>query len=295
MTSPIISIRNLRKSYSLNTVLSDLNWEIEQGDIVGLVGKNGSGKSTLLETIMNLRDIDYGTLRLWDMSWSDLPQSKREKIGFVSQDIKGFEWMKVKDFLNYIGGFFPSWDSEYCNRLRDRWNLDPDKKIRKLSGGQAQILHVIQALSIRPELMILDEPVAHLDPSMRRQFLGELIELSCESNSTVVFSSHIVSDLERVANKVALLKDGKIAHYHQLDELKANIVQLKIASNKPLEQSGYYRNLSNWQSQDSGATATITSPVSEGLKEYVSNAPNEIIVTPISLEDWYLEVNNEIF
>ncbi len=294
MTSPIISIRNLTKTYSLNTVLNDLNWEIKQGDIVGLVGKNGAGKSTLLETIMNLRDIDFGELRLWNKSWSKLPQSKREKISFVSQDIKGFEWMKVKDFLNYIGGFFPSWDREYCNGLRDRWNLDPDKKIRKLSGGQAQILHVIQALSIRPELMILDEPVAHLDPSMRRQFLGELIELTCEFNSTVVFSSHIVSDLERVANKVAFLKDGKIAHYHQLDDLKANIAQLKIASEKPLAQSDYYQNLTNWQLQETGATAIIISPVADGLKEYVAKAPNKIEVTPISLEDWYLEVSNEI-
>jgi len=138
MTNPIISIRSLSKSYSLTTVLSDLNWQVRQGDIVGLVGKNGAGKSTLLETIMNLRDPDFGELKLWGDPWSELPQSKREKISFVSQDIKGFEWMKVKDFLNYIGGFFPSWDRNYSDQLRDRWNLDPDKKISKLSGGQAR-------------------------------------------------------------------------------------------------------------------------------------------------------------
>lgn len=294
MTSPIITIKDLRKSYSLTTVLNELNWEVGQGDIVGLVGKNGAGKSTLLETIMNLREPDFGELKLWDKSWPELPQQKREKISFVSQDIKGFEWMKVKDFLNYIGGFFPSWDRDYSNQLRDRWNLDRDKKISKLSGGQAQILHVIQALSIRPELMILDEPVAHLDPSMRRQFLGELVELSFESKSTIVFSSHIVSDLERVANKVALLKDGKIAHYHQLDELKSSIAHVKIASDMPLAQAPYYQDIINWQPQQSGATGTIVAPMTTSLEEYIRNAPNELEVAPISLEDWYLEVSNEV-
>lgn len=200
MSSSIISITNLSKSYQGTPVLKSLDWQIEQGDIVALLGKNGSGKSTLLETIMNLRDFDSGDLKLWQTDWRTLPQSQREKIGFVAQDTVGFEWMRVKDFLAYLGGFFPTWDERYCENLRERWNLDPTKKVANLSGGQTQILHVIQAMAIKPDLLILDEPVAHLDPNMRRQFLSELIDLTCETNSTVIFSSHIVSDLERVAN-----------------------------------------------------------------------------------------------
>jgi ABC-2 type transport system ATP-binding protein len=293
MNSPIISINNLSKNYDQLAVLSELDWDIEQGDIIALLGKNGAGKSTLLEAIMNLREFDSGELTLWGTPWKTLPQSKREKIGFVAQDTVGFEWMRVNDFLNYLGGFFPTWDQNYSDNLRDRWGLDPKKKVADLSGGQAQILHVIQALSIKPELLILDEPVAHLDPNMRRQFLSELIELTCEINSTVIFSSHIVSDLERVANKVALLIDGSIDYYYEVDQLKASIAHLKISADHPIEKNDYFSEAINWRKHANGATATITRPMIKSLDSYIKNAPLPVEVTRLSLEDWYLEVSNE--
>ncbi|MCW8998225.1 MAG: ATP-binding cassette domain-containing protein, partial [Kangiellaceae bacterium] len=120
MNSPIISIKDLSKSYEGSEVLKGLNWEIEQGDIVALLGKNGAGKSTLLETIMKLRDADKGSLEIWGNSWETLNQQQKEKIGFVAQDIKGYEWMSVTNFLNYLGGFFPSFDKAYCEQLQSR-------------------------------------------------------------------------------------------------------------------------------------------------------------------------------
>lgn len=186
---------------------------------------------------MNLRNGEQGQVLLWGSEWNDLEQSQREKFSFVAQETAGFEWMKVDDFLTYLGGFFPSWDKDYCQSLVKKWRLDPKKRVGDLSGGQSQILHVIQALSVKPDLMILDEPVAHLAPNIRRQFLGELVELTCELGSTVIFSSHIVSDLERVANKVALLVDGKVEHFYEVDDLKASIAHVKISSNEPLEQT----------------------------------------------------------
>ena len=292
MNSPIVSISNLNKSYSATPVLNALNWDIQQGDIVALLGKNGAGKSTLLESIMNLRQFDSGELALWGQHWSDLPQLQREKIGFVAQETSGFEWMCVKDFLNYLGGFFPTYDKAYCEQLQSRWGLTPKKRIGELSGGQAQILHVIQALSVKPELLVLDEPVAHLDPNMRRQFLSELVELSCEQNSTVIFSSHIVSDLERVANKVALLLDGKIEHYYDVDELKAAIAHVKISANSPIEQTAPFDELINWRPIANGATATIAKPMHLTMDELKAKSHAQIEFMPMSMEDWYLEISH---
>ena len=153
-------------------------------------------------------------------------------------------------------------------------------------------MHVIQALSIKPELLILDEPVAHLDPSMRRLFISELIKLACEFNTTVIFSSHIISDLERISNKVALIKNGLIQTYHEVEPLKAHIAYLKIHSDHALQQSEYYSELSNWHSHATGATATILSPLKQSITEFIKNAPQQIEMTPMNLEDWYLEVNN---
>ena len=292
MKKPIISITNLEKSYQSQPVLKSLNWQVEPGDIVALLGRNGAGKSTLLESIMNLRQVNKGEISLWGQNWSALPQSQREKLAFVSQDTSGFEWMRVKDFLTYLGGFFPSWDKLYCEQLQSRWNLNPLKRVGELSGGQAQIMHVIQALSVKPELMILDEPVAHLDPNMRRQFLAELIELSCEHNSTVIFSSHIVSDLERVANKVALLMDGCIAHYYDVEELKSSIAHVKFSSHSPLQQSPEFAEFINWRPMAQGATATIAKPLNQSLEEFKSNCSHPIETMPMSLEDWYLEISH---
>jgi ABC-2 type transport system ATP-binding protein len=293
MSIPTLSINNLSKSYQKQTVLDELNWQIETGDIVALLGENGAGKSTLLECIMNLRSIDSGELRVWDHSWLQLPQAQREKIGFVAQDTVGFEWMRVQEFLAYLGSFFPGWDPDYCDALRKRWNLEAKKKVGDLSGGQTQILHVIQALSIRPELLILDEPVAHLDPNMRRRFIAELVELTCEVNTTVIFSSHIISDLERIANKVALLNEGQIKYFQDVEELKASIAHLKISADQPLEQTAYFDQLINWQSHASGATATVSKPMDCSLEQFIKDAPYPIEMTPLSLEDWYLEVSNE--
>ena len=292
-SSPIISVNEITKSYQQNKILNALNWQIEQGDIIALLGKNGAGKSTILESIMNLREFDSGALTLWGHPWSQLPQSRRDKIGFVAQDTVGFEWMRVQEFLTYLGSFFPSFDQKYCDTLREKWNLDPKKKVGDLSGGQTQILHVIQAFSFRPELLILDEPVAHLDPNMRRQFISELVDLAYDNNSSVIFSSHIISDLERVANKVALLRNGTIEVNHDIEELKSSIAHVKISSDKPLEQSDYYSELINWQSFAHGATATIAKPMQCSLKEFITNSPNTLETTPLSLEDWYLEVSNE--
>jgi ABC-2 type transport system ATP-binding protein len=293
MSNNIISIKNLSKSYHDHSVLDQLNWQIEQGDIVALLGKNGAGKSTLLESIMNLRQFDSGSLQLWNYSWQHLPQERREKIGFVAQDTVGFEWMRVKDFLSYLGGFFSGFDIGYCNKLRDNWNIDPNKKVADLSGGQTQILHVIQALSFKPELLILDEPVAHLDPNMRRQFISELIDLACVNQTSVIFSSHIISDLERVANKVALLKQGKIDRYYEVELLKSSISRLKISSQGALSQTDYFKPLSNWQSHVNGATACLVDPLNGSLNEYIQNSPFPIETIPMTLEDWYLEVSHE--
>ncbi|MGX5200964.1 ABC transporter ATP-binding protein [Aliikangiella sp. IMCC44632] len=289
---PVISIQNMSKSFDMQPILKDLSWEIQAGDIVGLLGKNGAGKSTLLESVMQLRSSSHDSLKIWGKSWKDLSQLEREKIAFVAQDTKGFEWMQVDSYLKYLGSFFSGFDLAYCQSLQKRWNLETSKIIGDLSGGQKQILRIIQALSVKPELLILDEPVAHLDPTMRRQFLGELVEQAYELNSTVIFSTHIVSDLERVANKVALLIDGKIDFYYTIDELKENIAHLKISQSAPVDFASIKAFLSNCRVHEFGATATVIRPGLglDQIQQQFSEAKIDSI--PLSLEDWYLEVNH---
>lgn len=293
MTLPIISIKNMSKNYGSVNVLNGLNWQVQAGEIVALLGKNGAGKTTLLECIMNIRQFENGELKLWGYSWDDLPQEKRVKIAYVSQEVQGFEWMKSVDYLDYIGSFFPSYDKTYANKLLKDWGVIDYKLIKDLSKGQKQIVHVIQAFSVKPELLILDEPVAHLDTSVRRKFIAELIDLAYENKTTVLFSSHIISDVERIASSVSLMKHKKIIAQYDCEKLKSSIAHLKIAADKPLEQSNYLKELRHWQSYAQGATAKIIQPLDNGLEAFIKNSPYKIEYTPMSLEDWYVEMNNE--
>ena len=293
MTEPIITIKNMSKNYESVNVLNGLNWNVMPGEIVALLGKNGAGKSTLLECIMNIQQFENGKLKLWGYSWDDLPQEKRVKIAYVSQKIQGFEWMQSGDYIDYIGSFFPSYDKFYAQKLLKDWGIINYKTIGKLSKGQKQIVHVIQAFSVKPELLILDEPVAHLDSSIRRKFIAELIDLAYENKTTVIFSSHIISDVERIASRVALLKGKKIAVNYDCEQLKSSIAHLKIAADKPLEKIDYFNQTTHWQSYAHGATAKIIQPLTKGLYEFIKNSPFKIEYTPMSLEDWYVEMNNE--
>lgn len=291
MNEVVIDLVNICKSYKDKPVLNALNAKITQGQIIGLVGRNGAGKTTLLESIMGLKDTDMGDISIWGRSIGDLPTAKKEQIGFVPQDSIGFEWMKVGDYLNYFGGFFTGWSQDYSDSLVKRWEIDMKSRIADLSGGQQQILQVIQALSIKPSLLILDEPVAHLDPNMRRQFLAELIDLTCELGTTVIFSTHIISDLERIASHIALLNNGIIDYFYELEELKQNTAQI-ILSKTPEVQSSYPQ-IINWTKFENGSKAIIARPDGPCLSELEKQTGGSIKATALSLEDWYLEVTNE--
>ncbi|HHL31336.1 MAG TPA: ABC transporter ATP-binding protein [Oceanospirillales bacterium] len=292
MTTAIISVTGVTKNYRTNKVLKGLDWQVNSGEIVALLGQNGAGKSTLLECIMNIRQFNSGELRLWGYSWDDLPQEKREKIAYVAEEANGFEWMGAYDYVDYLGGFFRDYDQVYAHKLLKSWGILSNSKISELSKGQKQIVHIIQAFSCQAELLILDEPVAHLDPAMRRKFISELIDLAYKNNMTVIFSSHIVSDVERIASHVAVLKNGNITLEYEIEQLKSNIAHVKISAEGLLQQSEYYHELSSWQSYAQGAIAQVVKPLSQGLDKFIKDSPQQIEYTPMSLEDWYLEVYN---
>ncbi|MBV1911791.1 MAG: ABC transporter ATP-binding protein [Kangiellaceae bacterium] len=289
--SPVVSFDKLNKSYKDKQVLRNLQAQIMPGQIVGLVGRNGAGKTTLIESIMGLKELDSGSISVWQQSLGKLSDSQKQRIGFVPQDNIGFEWMKVADYLSYFGGFFDGWDEQYADSLISKWKIDKKARIANLSGGQQQILQVIQAISIQPKLLILDEPVAHLDPNMRRQFLAELVELTCELGTTILFSTHIISDLERIASHIALLNNGCIEYFYELEDIKQHTAHLLF--DKPIENQNLPPYLINYTQLANGSKATQVRPSSTSIEELETKLNTNITATPLSLEDWYLEVTNE--
>ena len=222
MTAFPIQLRGVTKHFGSKAILDNLDWTVEQGQVIGLLGRNGAGKSTLMECLLGLREIDGGSIRLFGESPDALSEATRARIGYVPQKSDLFDWMTPLQMLAYFKSLYPRWNDAKVESLMERWGIDLAMRngpIRRLSGGEQQRLSIIRALAHDPELLVLDEPVSALDPAGRRDFLAELIEGVIERGTTVVFSTHILTDLERVALDVAFLKDGRIVLEGDLDDL----------------------------------------------------------------------------
>lgn len=221
-----IEIFGLSKAFSGKSVIDNLTWRIPAGSIVGLLGRNGAGKSTLIECMLGLRDMGSGTVKIFGENVKELSDTNKSRIGYVPQSSDLFEWLTCEQMLDYFRALYPRWNHEKVSSLMQRWELPYDKLISKLSIGQKQRLSIIRALAHDPELLILDEPVASLDPAARRDFLRELVEAVSDESVTILFSTHILSDLERVAMQVAFLSQGQIIHQQGLDDLMEESLQI---------------------------------------------------------------------
>src|SRR5690606_24267108 len=157
-----------------------------------------------------------------------LDDTRKARLGYVPQQPQAFAWMKVGQLFDYLGQLYPDWDPAHAAALLRRWDLDPSRAIGKLSPGQAQRLAMVRALAPRPALLVLDEPASALDPVARRELLRELVTQAVDSGTTVLFSSHIVSDLERVASRVAFLHEGRLLLDRALDEVKDEVVRITL-------------------------------------------------------------------
>jgi len=206
-------------SYGSKPVLQALSWQLLPGQVVGLLGRNGAGKTTLLEALLGLREPQAGQVQLFGQAATALDDAARARIGYVPQHSDLFEGFTARQLLAYFKSFYPRWNEAKVEGLLSRWDIPRDQMISRLSGGQQQRLSIIRALAHEPDLLVLDEPVASLDPVGRRDFLRELVDQVLDRGTTVVFSTHILSDLERVAFNLAFLQNGRIAVQAPLDSL----------------------------------------------------------------------------
>ncbi|OGE83988.1 MAG: hypothetical protein A2Y39_07120 [Candidatus Delongbacteria bacterium GWF2_40_14] len=217
----VIRLEKVSKSYGDKQVLKNIDLTIKKGTIMGLVGKNGAGKTTMIKSLLGLLKLDSGKASLFGEDSWDLPGEIKQKLGYVPQNVNGFDgWMTVDALLEYTSVFYDKWNKKKVDQLLKDWNIDPKARFRSLSEGEKQKVAIIMAMGHEPELYIFDEPVASLDPVARRSFIKELIDLNIESGTTMLFSTHITSDLERIAADVAILKDNELKYIGELSALK---------------------------------------------------------------------------
>lgn len=223
-----VSCRNVHKHFGLRKVLRDVSLSIPAGAVLGLVGRSGAGKSTLIRVLMGLLMPESGTATILGESSLRLTDASKARLGYVPQQPQSLNWMTVEGMLEFIAGFYPHWDREYMWNSLMRWHISPSHRLEKLSPGERQRVALIRALAIRPEVLVLDEPAAALDPVARRDLLREIALRAGEAGMTVLFSTHIVSDLERVASHVCFLQDGRLTLAAAMDDLKETHARLSL-------------------------------------------------------------------
>jgi len=281
-----IEMKGVTKGFKNKPVLTDLDWSVPTGHVVGLVGRNGAGKSTLLRCALGLWNAEGGFVRLLREDPADLSDAVRAQIGYVPQESDLFEWLTATQMLAYFKTFYPRWNQDKVDALMHRWSIPANTVIRLLSGGERQRLSIVRALAHDPSLLVLDEPVASLDPAGRRDFLREVVDRAVEGTTTVVFSTHIFSDLERVAMDIALLKNGRIAVSGPLDQLSEQMRRVEGPS-AVLADARWGRVLA--RSVDSDAQTTLIVVLDEGSEEKLETLADEgVRVQTVGLEDWFI-------
>ena len=221
--APVLRVQGLRKAFEGRQVLCGVDWTVPAGRVIGLLGRNGAGKTTLLRCLLGLAPVDAGSIELFGAPMTEPGGERLHRVGFVPQGFDLFPWMKVRAYLDFTAAFYAHWNHALAARLLDEWQLDSKRKIGRLSQGQRQKLAIVRAIAPEPDLLVLDEPVASLDPQARRAFMGELLALMGAPGKTVIFSTHITADLERADADIALLRDGRIQFVRPLAELKSRL------------------------------------------------------------------------
>ena len=232
-TAPVIETSGLSRKFGRKMALNEVSLKIPRGRVFGLVGENGAGKTTLIKHILGLLKAERGSVRVFGFDPVTDPVAVLGRIGFLSENRDLPPWMRVDELLRYTQAFYPKWDSRFAEELRDQFGLDPAAKIKNLSRGESAKAGLLIALAFRPELLLLDEPSSGLDPVVRRDILEAIIRTVADEGRTVFFSSHLLEEVERVADDIAMMFAGEVVLTGTLDDIKENHHRLILRFETP--------------------------------------------------------------
>ncbi len=284
----LIHLENVSKKFGRTIAMQDVSVSAGTGTIIGLVGANGCGKSTLLRNIVGLYLPDTGRCLTLGCVAAKLGPKELSKIGYVHQEGELLNWMLVAQHIRYVAAYYDTWDRELEDQYVADFGIDRASRVGTLSPGQRQKLAILLAIGHRPQLLILDEPASALDPIVRGKFLDLMLSLIQDQDRTIIISSHILSDIEKVIDHVWIMDAGRIIRDCGLDELREEYCRIKLTSldgNLPTDLgfSGFV------DKQQSGASAILTIPIAIKPKiEEISQSRRWTMETiALSLEELY--------
>lgn len=232
----VVSVTDLYRRFGTNVALDNVSLYVPRGGVFGLVGENGAGKTTLIKHLLGLLRADAGTVRVFGLDPVANPVAVLGDIGYLSEEPDLPGWMRVDELIRYMKAFYPNWDSAYAEKMRVQFGLAGGQRVKTLSKGQKAKAGLLVAQAHRPALLLLDEPSSGLDPLVRRDILEAVIRTVADEGRTVFFSSHLLEEIERVSDHIAMLHQGKIVLCGPLDEIKGQHRRFTLHFEKALEK-----------------------------------------------------------
>jgi ABC-2 type transport system ATP-binding protein len=220
--SAVIEIQGVTRRFGAKTALDDVCLRVPRGCVFGLVGVNGSGKTTLIKHVLGLLRAQSGSVRVFGRDPVADPPGVLSRIGYLSEENDLPPWMTVAELIRYTRAFYPGWREDYAEKLRQTFGLGLGDRIGTLSKGQQARAGLLAALAYRPELLVLDEPSSGLDPLVRRDILNAIVRTIADEGRTVLFSSHLLDEMERVADYVAMIDQGRIVFAEAMHEIQSS-------------------------------------------------------------------------
>jgi len=284
----ILNIQNLSKSFGKKRVLEDLNLTLEKGKVYGLLGINGEGKTTLIRMIMGVIPPDKGEIFFKNKKINFRDDSYKKEIGFIAEESIFYSWMSIKELLDFNAAFYPTWNTKKVNAYLERFSLDKKTRIRHLSRGMKLKLGLIVTLASEPEFLILDDPTSGLDVPTRHDFLKEIIRELSEAGTTILFSTHIVHEIEGIIDNLGILKYGRLIIDEDFHELKNSVKRILLTSDKSIEDKITIDGVITQKMSGTQCEMVVYPWTEEKRKEIESLNLNNMEVNPLNLEEIFI-------
>jgi ABC-2 type transport system ATP-binding protein len=272
----IVTIDGLTRRYRRTTALNDFSLSVPQGHVLGLVGENGAGKTTLIKHILGMLRAQQGTVRVFGHDPIKRPVDVLGRIGYLSENRDMPGWMRITELKRYCRALYPNWDPQYADELCDLFELDQSAKLRTLSLGQTAKAGLMSALAHRPDLLVLDEPSSGLDPIVRKEILGAIFRSVAHDGRTVLFSSHLLDEVEMAADNVAMVHEGKLMIHESMEHVKESHHRVVVRSSSGSTDKPELLGALAWEDVD-GEWAVLCEGSEEDIRSAAAQSNHEIV------------------
>jgi ABC-2 type transport system ATP-binding protein len=291
MSEAVIQIDGLTRRFGSTMAVDGLDLTVEQGQVFGFLGRNGAGKTTTIKSLLGLLRPTSGMVRVLGLNPAADGVELKQRIGYVPETPQLYPWMRVREMVRFTSRFYAGWNDAHVAALLDQFALDPECKVKNLSRGMGAQLALVLAMGHDPELLILDEPATGLDVLVRRDFLESIVRVIQQQGRTVLLSSHMVHEVERVADRVAVIEGGKLLACQDTDSFKGRVKKVLVRLSNE-EESGLRGVAGVSEIEGSGDRRLVTiSKYDDRCRQALHEVGAEVVdVVDMSLEESFIEL-----